>query len=114
MSMSINDLATLAEKYGLVVDGDEIERQPLINLTRFAELLLRAKLRQKARDVLPGARYLAFDGDGDRWAYTERPIPSELNPFWYATSGKDNLFEEGVRPCPNWRETLIDLESDDV
>lgn len=63
-----------------------------------------------AKFEIPKFRYLFQDEDGDIWYCITKPVPQDCGDwlcgglYRLADSGKNN---------PKWRDTLIDLETDD-
>lgn len=62
---------------------------------------------------IPKFRYLAQDYDGQVWCYIGTPyIPENENNVWFG-SQPFLFYRLRKKINPNWKDTLIDLETDD-
>lgn len=63
-----------------------------------------------AKFNIPKFRYLFQDKNGSVWISTDKPITGSYNEWLEGVHYK--IIAEGENN-PNWRDTLIDLETDD-
>jgi len=63
-----------------------------------------------AKFDIPKFRYLFQDRDGSVWVVTDKPISDD---FWEWSGGVNYKFVITGNTNENWRDTLIDLETDD-
>lgn len=67
-----------------------------------------------AKFDIPKFRYLTQDGDGEIWMHVELPYIGVNAKEWYCSGGSELVKHHSeANNNPNWRDTLIDLETDD-